>query len=239
MSEMLKLSSITADAGTQTRACVMEEVIADYADHMKAAAIFPPIVVFFDGKSHFLADGFHRYLAALRIERKVIRAEVRKGSRLDAIKFALGANQANGLRRTNADKRHCVELALKEFSKLSDRAIAEMCGVDHKTVASIRTEHEQLGKIPSGVIRIGRDGSERPSERPLFRQRIVDGKHSLVVDAMQPNDTRGGREEKYEPESGLQFAEMAIEQLKRIHPDDKQRKEAFELVITWINKQRK
>jgi len=51
---------------------------------------------------------------------------------------ALLANAANGLRRSNADKRRCVEIALKEFGKLSSRAIAELCGVSHPFVDGLR-----------------------------------------------------------------------------------------------------
>lgn len=35
----------------------------------------------------------------------------------------------NGLRRTNADKLQCIEIALWESPQLSDRVITDMCGV--------------------------------------------------------------------------------------------------------------
>jgi hypothetical protein len=50
------------------------------------------------------------------------------------------------------------------FSR-SDRAIAQHCGVDHKTVSKVRSE---LGKIPSSPqpeTRIGRDGDELRQRR--------------------------------------------------------------------------
>lgn len=43
----------------------------------------------------------------------------------------------------------------------------------------------------------------------------------------------------YRPENGMKFAKMAVLQLERIHPKDKQREDAFEHVIAWINKHRK
>ena len=107
---------------------------------------------------------------------------MRKGTRLDALKFSLGANQANGLRRTNADKRHCVELALKEFPKLSDRAIAGMCGVSHPFVSEMRPK--QLVTVTSSP-REGLDGKERrmptrpapvaPEPEPEERPHVVAG----------------------------------------------------------------
>jgi hypothetical protein len=36
-----------------------------YAEDMAAGAVFPAIVLFFDGAEYWLVDGFHRILAAL------------------------------------------------------------------------------------------------------------------------------------------------------------------------------
>lgn len=54
------------------------------------------------------------------------------------MKYALSANIQNGQRRTNADKRRCVEVALSEFPKLSNRKIAELCGVGKSFVSPLR-----------------------------------------------------------------------------------------------------
>lgn len=42
--------------------------------------------------------------------------------------------------RTNADKRKAVTVALGEFGALSDRQIAELCGVGHQLVATVRND---------------------------------------------------------------------------------------------------
>ena len=68
-------------------------------------------------------------MAAEQIDALDIPAELRKGGRVDALKYALGANAIHGQRRSNLDKRRCVEIAVKEFAGLSSRAIAELCGV--------------------------------------------------------------------------------------------------------------
>jgi hypothetical protein len=49
------------------------------------------------------------------------------------------------LRRTNADKQHAVEIALKdpEWGKWSDSSIAELCGVSQPTVARHRESLSQ------------------------------------------------------------------------------------------------
>jgi len=65
-----------------------------------------------------------------------------------------------GHRRTNADKRRCVEIAIAELNMLSSRAIAELCGVEHHFVGRIR---EQLGLEPSSTL-TGTDGKQRPAK---------------------------------------------------------------------------
>jgi hypothetical protein len=88
--------------------------------------------------------------------RPVATSGVRKGTRLDAITFGFKANDRHGLRRTNADKRYAVALALREFGELSDRAIAEICGVGHQLVADVRQLDDS-----SSSSRTGRDGKRR------------------------------------------------------------------------------
>jgi hypothetical protein len=82
---------------------------------------------------------------------------------IEALKYSLGANQTNGLRRTNADKRHCVEIALKEFPKLGNRAVAELCGVYHQLVADARPKVDESSKCEK---LIGKDGKTYPAKKP-------------------------------------------------------------------------
>ncbi len=130
------------DGGAQMRVEMKPDVVRDYADDMAAGAIFPPVLVYHDGTDYWLADGFHRVAAARKIERETIDAEVREGTARDAIIQGIGANASHGLRRTQADKRRAVERLLRdeEWSKWSDRKIAKVAKVDHKTVGKIRRE---------------------------------------------------------------------------------------------------
>src|SRR4051812_27722297 len=141
-SERLRFDRIRLDGGTQPRAAIDEETVADYARDMKAGASFPPVVVFHDGTDYWLADGFHRHRAARVVGRAEIAAQVRQGTRRDAVLFSVGANAAHGLRRSNEDKRRAVHRLLDdpEWVEWSDRKIAGLCGVDHKTVAALRRE---------------------------------------------------------------------------------------------------
>jgi hypothetical protein len=115
-------------------------VVAEYAAAMADGAESPPAVVFHDGASYWLADGFHRTHAARRATIKTIQAEIHNGTKRDAILYSVGANSAHGLRRDNRDKRKAVMTLLQdeEWSQWSNREIARHCAVDHTTVGRLR-----------------------------------------------------------------------------------------------------
>jgi ParB-like chromosome segregation protein Spo0J len=147
--------------------------VAEYAEAMDAGAKFPPIVVFNDGTRYLAADGFHRIHAARKLGATKIECDIRSGGKPEALKFALSCNAHHGLRRTNADKRHAVELALREFPKLSDIAIGDLCLVGRLLVAEIRKlqpvanqqndTHQPVSsyRLNQPETRIGLDGRER------------------------------------------------------------------------------
>lgn len=137
---MLDIDNIRIDGGTQSRIELVESVISEYADHLAAGETFPPVVAFFDGADHWLADGFHRYFSHKKLGLLEIAADIRAGTRRDAVLFSVGANGQHGLRRTNFDKRKAVETLLKdaEWSKWSDREISRQCSVSHEFVRQTR-----------------------------------------------------------------------------------------------------
>jgi len=138
----LDLENIRIDGGTQSRVELNESVVSDYADAIAAGENLPPVVVFFDGADHWLADGFHRYFGHKKLGLIEILADIREGTRRDAVLYSVGANGNHGLRRSNADKRKAVETLLKDadWAKWSDREIARQCGVHHDMVGKMRTE---------------------------------------------------------------------------------------------------
>src|ERR1051325_2176877 len=131
---LLALSAIRTNSGTQSRAALCEAAVAEDAEAMLNRSRFPPIIVFRHGDDFILGDGFHRVRAAKMVKLNSILAEVRAGTRIDALKYSLSSNHKHGLRRTNADKRHAVSLALSEFPRWSDRAVAELVGVSQPMV---------------------------------------------------------------------------------------------------------
>lgn len=136
----INIASIRVNGGTQSRAGISRETVAEYAEAMRGGAAFPPLVVFYDGDDYWLADGFHRYHAYAEAGAHDVPADVRQGSQRDAVLFSVGANAAHGLRRTNDDKRRAVMTLLNdaEWSAWSDREIARACGVSQPFVSGIR-----------------------------------------------------------------------------------------------------
>jgi ParB-like chromosome segregation protein Spo0J len=157
MSNMLRIDSIRIDGGTQSRAALNDEAVADYAAIVRDGADFPPIVVFHDGKHYWLADGFHRWHAYRTAGATEIAADVREGTKRDAVLFSVGANTDHGLRRTNADKRSAVMVLLndEEWSKKPETWIAETAGVSRTLVRAILSE-KQDRPVDREVTRRGR-----------------------------------------------------------------------------------
>jgi hypothetical protein len=157
----VRLDSIAFDAGTQIRAAIDQQVVSDYAEAMTNGAVFPPIVLFHDGNQHYLADGFHRFMAAQRIQAVDIPADVRAGTKDDALWFALGANKTNGKRLTDGDKRHAITLALQTWPDRSGARIAEQVGCSSMYVSTIKSGLSTTLDLPKRVT--GRDGISYPA----------------------------------------------------------------------------
>jgi hypothetical protein len=242
-----KLDRIEMDTSIQCRAAIDTAVVTEYAERMKAGDVFPPVTLFGDADCRmYIGDGWHRIMAARQNGAVVIEADIRKGGRSDALKHALGANASNGLRRSNADKRRCVEIALKEFAKLSDNAIATLCGVDNHTVKAARPNNLGNSQVEK---RIGLDGKERPATRnpSTIAQDAPDADplpDTGEEDADAPCTETGGKEWKQKKKEtkrpvGLEYAMNAIDSLKRIPLSDPMRPAGFAEVAKFIKHEMK
>lgn len=90
------------------------------------------------------------------------------------------------MKRTDADKRRAVEIALAdpEIAAQSDREIARICGVGHPFVASVRSEcassessELELDSSSEPEKTKGADGKKRPVNRKQAaaqKQKILD-----------------------------------------------------------------
>jgi protein gp37 len=137
----IDLSEVVRDPEIQDRAVLNIETVTQYAEDMLAGIEFPPVVVYYDGEKHWLSQGFHRCAAAEQAAIEMIAAEVRTGTRKDAIWDSAGSNvqhDRSGMRRTESDKERAAEIALSVYPELSNVKIAEHVGVNERTVRRAR-----------------------------------------------------------------------------------------------------
>lgn len=141
----LKLEQIIIDKGTQARDEIDQKTVTEYAEAMLNGEVFPPVAVFHDGVSYYLADGFHRYLASKQVKANHIEAEVTTGTLRNALEFAIGTNDKHGLKRSIKDKRKAVLIAFDdvEWGSLTNREIAKLCNVSHTFVNSVKESLEK------------------------------------------------------------------------------------------------
>lgn len=179
----LALNKIRTDGGTQSRESLSTDTIGEYTEAYRSKENgMPPVVVFFDGKAHWLADGFHRVAAARAAGCARIDAEVKKGTQRDAVLYSCGTNSTHGLPRTNADKRRAVLVLLGdgEWCKKSDRWIATQCAVGYTLVSEMRRSTARDGQLKTE--RVGRDGKTRA----LPSKPAVSGKPANNVTPIRP-----------------------------------------------------
>jgi len=171
--QLIQLSAIRTDGGTQMRVELSQTVYMDYRDKWLAGEELPPVDVFYDGASYWLADGFHRFYGAREAKRHDIPANVHQGTQRDARLFACGVNDNHGFQRTPADKRLAVMtlIADEEWSKWSDRKLAEVAKVSKTLVNDMRNQLSVTDSSPSvrakSAPRMGKDGKVR---RPPMRK---------------------------------------------------------------------
>jgi hypothetical protein len=170
----LPLHELVLDPNLNLRDRLDQDTVERYVDAWNR---MPPVTVFeVDGK-YLLADGFHRHAAAVLMNRRTLRAEVRDGSFEDALDYVAVANLHHGLPLTRAERRRCIEVKLRLHHDRSDRHISEELGVGRELIAKIRRQLIEGGQIPAGSTRIGSDGKVYPAvlpgERPS-RARVLE-----------------------------------------------------------------
>ena len=142
--KIIKLNGIVIDAGTQQRVTINNDVVAEYAEAMRCGTKFPAIIVFFNGSSYYLVDGYHRYNATKDAGIDDILADVIDGTKREAVLYSLGVNNSHGIRLTNADKRKAVLTMLEddEWRNWTDTQISKHCKVTQPFVSKIRKEYD-------------------------------------------------------------------------------------------------
>lgn len=240
----IQLSLIRTDGGTQSRVELSQETVAKYAEAMQSGTSFPAIVLFHDGSDHWLADGFHRLFAARKAGIIAVDADVRTGTKEDALWFALGANESHGLQRNSGDVRRAVELALRHFPSKTQRQVAEHVRCAQSWVADIKTQLIGTDKLPDApAMTVGKDGKMRPTKyikapkmegeaKPSKKSSIGIGASVKGHAATSQQDIERANQQR---DHALTCSRSAISKLQEISTSNPTRKEALDQVIQWIN----
>lgn len=106
--QAVKVSEIVMNAGTQMRAWMDTNTIAEYAALMKEGVQFDPIEVYLVDNQPVLVDGFHRVNAAIKAGREALEAHITVGTMEQAIWASIAANKKNALKRNSSDIQKAV-----------------------------------------------------------------------------------------------------------------------------------
>ena len=207
----MKIKIADLDLSLQTRAGTDAETINNYAEAMADGAQFPDVTVFTDGETYWLADGFHRVMAAKSNGKTAISADVRKGTADDAVVFGGTANNKQGKRPTRADVQHFMQMVWERREAIfggtpTGGNMAEKCGVSrHTGEAFVREKLADMSKTPTRpTVQIGQLAT--PPTRP---ERLIgkDGRMYPVRPSMPARPVRKMPVDRYGTEIPVEIAE--------------------------------
>lgn len=146
MIKEIALAEVRIDGGTQQRD-IDDSVVLRYRALMEDGVEFPAVNIIFDGKSYWLYEGFHRYHANRKLDRKYIEADISEGTRRDAIAFSFKANHDSGFpRQPGVIKAMLIGKIFpdEEWGAMTDEALAAWIGgVTRRHVTKCRNEYEK------------------------------------------------------------------------------------------------
>jgi ParB-like chromosome segregation protein Spo0J len=130
----------------------------------------PPIIV--HAKTMRVIDGAHRVRAAIIRGETHVRARIFYGSPEDAYVEAVRTNVAHGKPLSRMEREVAAKRILASRPNWSDRAIADVCGVSARMIASLRRRASESGLHLNA--RVGRDGRVRPVDAAEGRRRAAE-----------------------------------------------------------------
>lgn len=188
MTERIKLQKIRLDGGTQPRKEIDEPLVQHYTEVLlEGKDKFPPIDLWFDGKSYWPSDGFHRFHAHKRAGFLDIEATVNQGTKRDAFLACLKANGKHGKPRTPEERRYVVQMALEdiELGEKTDVEIALICDVSSMTVGRVRKAMglEAASRVDKNGQRVNISGrGPKPAPEPEPEYTEDDKMHELAIE---------------------------------------------------------
>jgi len=145
----------------QVRAADSPRTAGEDAAHIRALAqteaTFPPILV--HRATMRVIDGMHRLRVARIRGVSRIRVCYFDGTDDEAFVVAVKSNIAHGLPLSLRDRKAAALRILRSYPHWSDRSVAIIAGISHKTVGAIR--ERSTGEVPQSTTRLGQDGRTR------------------------------------------------------------------------------
>ncbi len=173
---IIDLDDLIIDPALQSRAGLYEDTIKDLVETLTAGISLDPIDVYSTPSGMLLASGYHRVEASRRCNRSTIAANLRQGSREDAVFHSCGQNAQRG--RTPDDNRAAVRCLLEHLEatgadrrEWSERKVAAKCRLTktttHNILSEIAGQADHLSEWLNSTTQrtsIGRGGTERTQD---------------------------------------------------------------------------
>lgn len=190
--QILSLEAIKVDRALQSRVSTDITFQREFSEALLRGDQFPPVVVFWDGKHHWLADGFHRHgahkmAAAVQKQFRAIKAAVYQGTKKDAAVFSAGANQKFSIPRKSEDIKKAIYMLLDDERWIAKphTAIAKHIGCSTVSARKYRitfhidrsTRMPELFETSDGFLA----ASRRPTRPDLPITKCVDKKRGRVA----------------------------------------------------------
>ncbi|MBK1655363.1 ParB N-terminal domain-containing protein [Allochromatium vinosum] len=171
----LPISALTIEPEIQQRARIDEALIAEYAESIKEWIDSAPIIVYSDGQTRWIADGFQRTEAARRAGLYAVPAIRIDGTRQDALRYALGANATHGRRRGREDLERAYRTAVREgFCRPTDtEAVASLLKCSARWASELTKEAREAAKVARDA-EIQRLADEGKTQREIAKEVGVD-----------------------------------------------------------------
>ena len=146
--KILPIDQINPTPAELARIGPCSDTLARYTELTQEGIQLPPVTVFHDGQTHWLADGRHRLKARESLGYADIEVEVQTGTERDAQLHAFGANVCHGLVSTTCDRKRVAERLLQddEWKEFPNRKLGELCGLSHTTIGKMRNSLESVSK---------------------------------------------------------------------------------------------
>ncbi|AFL76405.1 ParB/RepB/Spo0J family partition protein [Thiocystis violascens] len=145
----LPISSISVDQDIQQREGMDDALVAEYGRDIGEWIARAPVTVFAADGVHVLADGFHRLEACKAAGLESVPVIKHDGGKVDALRFAIGANAKHGRRRTQGDMSKAYSTAIAEgFCQADDTgAVAALLNCSTRWASDLTREAREQAKV--------------------------------------------------------------------------------------------